>query len=105
MLVCETFWWAHTHGCTVHAVQVVVMVRPTVSLSPGDSDSVLLIWVKVTVDFNQMGGCAEEGRGWLIHIHLPTPTGAPLLCVPVIGLGGSSGGYLMMWRLLNKIWI
>lgn len=91
----------------VYAVQVVVvvMVRPTVSPSPGDLNSVPHIWVKVTVDFKQEN---REWQGWgvcggLIRTLTHTNWG-PLLCVPVIGLGGASGGYLM-WRLLSETWI
>lgn len=36
---------------------------------------------------------------------VPSRTGTPpLLRMPVIGLGGASGGYLM-WRLLSEMWI
>lgn len=48
------------------------------------------------------GGCVCDGES--THALLPTWTWAPLLRLPLIGLGGVSGGYLM-WRLLNEMWI
>ena len=93
-------------------VVVVVVLRPTVSPSPGELNFVPHIWVKVTEDSKRKNG---EWKGWwvvggcrgLIHARFPTLTvvgGAPLLRVPVIGLGGASGGYLK-WGLLSETWI
>ena len=73
---------SHTGGCMdsyTAQVVVVVVLRPTVSPSPGELNFVPHIWVKVTEDSKRKNG---EWKGWwvvggcrgLIHARFPTLT-------------------------------